>query len=258
MALLEVKGITKYFGGLAAVRDVTFAVNGGEVVGLIGPNGAGKTTLFNVISGVYRPTAGKILYQGHDIIGMPFHKIASLGLVRTFQITNLFKDMTVFENVLVSTHRASGSAFLGSLLRTPAEKRRSKWAYERAHETVEFVGLSENKDQVASSLPYGHQRVLSVAVALAANPKLLLLDEPMAGMNPTEAMTMVNDLRRIRDTGITLIVVEHNMTALMALAERIVVLNFGQKLAEGRPEEVRQNKDVIEAYLGMETSMRAI
>ena len=253
MSLLDIQSVSKHFGGLAAVRDVSLSVQEGEIIGLIGPNGAGKTTLFNLISGVYQPDSGKIVYHGRDITNLPLHQTASMGLVRTFQLTNLFMELTVFENVLIGTYRPAGFSLLGALFGTPADQRQATRARERTAEILAFMRLTDLRDVPARFLPYGHQKALSVAVALATDPTLLLLDEPMAGLNDAETRMMMDDLRRIRDTGLSMIVVEHNMTAVMSLADRIVVLNFGEKLAEGSSDEVRKNKDVIEAYLGSES-----
>jgi branched-chain amino acid transport system ATP-binding protein len=248
--LLDVRGVSKRFGGLAAVREVSLSVEEGEIVGLIGPNGAGKTTLFNLISGVYHPDRGQILYRSRDITRLPLHATAALGLVRTFQLSSLFMDLTVFENVLIAAYRPAGFNLSLALFGTGADRKQAAWAREKAAATLDFMRLTELRDATARVLPYGHQKSLSVAVALACNPAMLLLDEPMAGLNDTETRMMMDDLRRIRATGLSMIVVEHNMTAVMALSDRIAVLNFGEKLAEGGSDEVRRNPQVIAAYLG--------
>jgi len=250
--LLEVRGVTKRFGGLIAVRDVNLSVNDGEIVGLIGPNGAGKTTLFNVISGVYHPDAGGISFRDQDITRLSLQATASLGLVRTFQLSSLFMDMTVFENTLIGTYRPAGYHLLSALLGTRTDRRQAAWAQQKAAEALEFMRLTHLSTTPVRGLPYGHQKSLSVAVALASDPSLLLLDEPMAGLNDTETRVMMEDLRRIRAAGLSMVIVEHNMTAVMAVSDRIAVLNFGQKIAEGSSDEVRANKDVVEAYLGSE------
>src|SRR5262245_37710025 len=247
MPLLETRGLTKRFGGLAAVNQVDLAVNPGEIVGLIGPNGAGKTTCFNLLSGFLRPTAGSIRFEGHDITGWRPHQATARGLVRTFQHTTLFQDMTVLENVLLGLHLSSRLG-LGQVLF-------SRRAYppdevDRARAVLALTGLGPTERQLARNLPHGHQRVLGIAMALAARPTLLLLDEPVTGMNLEESGRVMSLVKAIRDRGTTILLVEHNMKAVMGTCERIIVLNFGQKLAEGTPSEVSTSPDVIHAYLG--------
>ena len=248
MALLKIDSLTKRFGGLAAVDDLGFAVEEGEIRGLIGPNGAGKTTTFNVITGFYRPTAGKVVYRGEDISGLSTNQIAKRGLVRTFQHTTLFQEFTVFKNVLVGCHLHTRVNLLGAVLGTggPAERQ----IEDKAAEILSFMGLDARRDELASELPHGLQRVLGVAVALAADPKLLLLDEPFTGMNPEETRQMMELVRRVRERGVTLLLVEHDMQAVMGLCDRITVLNFGRLLVEGLPAEIRAHPEVIKAYLG--------
>ena len=247
MPILETRGLSKQYGGLAAVSDVDLHVDEGEIVGLIGPNGAGKTTCFNLLSGFVRPTRGTVTFAGDDITGLRPHHVAARGLVRTFQLTTLFHDMTVLESVLLGLHlhvrtRVS-RLFFQRHTYSPAE-------IAQAREVVDFAGLTLVAEQLARNLPHGHQRVLGIAMALATRPRLLLLDEPVAGMSQAESARVMRLVRTIRDRGTTVLLVEHNMKAVMGTCERIVVLNFGQKLTEGTPAEVGNNPAVIEAYLG--------
>jgi branched-chain amino acid transport system ATP-binding protein len=247
MPLLETRDLTRHFGGLAAVNHVDLTVEKGEIVGLIGPNGAGKTTCFNLLSGFLRPSAGSIVFDGEDITGLRPHQIAARGLVRTFQLTTLFQEMTALQNVLLGLHLHSGTG-----LRQLLFSRRDFPADEvaRGREALEFTGLAAHADQPTKNLPHGHQRVLGIAMALAARPRLLLLDEPVTGMNLDESGRVMDLVKTIRGHGTTILLVEHNMKAVMGTCERIVVLNFGQKLAEGTPGEVSTSRDVIQAYLG--------
>jgi len=231
MGLLDVNAVTKRFGGLSAVNDLTFSVEEGTVHGLIGPNGAGKTTTYNVISGFYAPS-----------------DIAELGLVRTFQQTTVFQEFTVMDNLRVSCHLEARAGLFRTML--GLNRREEAVADERSRELLDFFGLLDKKDELASNLTHGQQRALGMAVALAARPKLLLLDEPFTGMNPEETRAMMELVRKVRDAGVTVLLVEHDMQAVMGLCERISVLNFGELLAEGTPQEIRQNPDVIKAYLG--------
>jgi branched-chain amino acid transport system ATP-binding protein len=246
--LLETHGLTRHFGGLAAVNHVDLTVEEGEIVGLIGPNGAGKTTFFNLLSGFIRPTAGTIRFDGQDLTRLRPHQVVKRGLVRTFQLTTLFQEMTALENVLLGLHLYSrtglGQVLFSRRMFPPDEVARSR-------EVLEFTGLASHADQLAKNLPHGHQRVLGIAMALAARPRLLLLDEPVTGMNLDESGRVMALVKTIRDRGATILLVEHNMKAVMGTCERIVVLNFGQTLAEGTPAQVSTNAKVIEAYLGV-------
>jgi branched-chain amino acid transport system ATP-binding protein len=247
-ALLELDRVSKRFGGLTAVRDLSFRVEEGEIRGLIGPNGAGKTTTFNVISGFYRPTSGSIRYRGRTISGLGASRIAEDGLVRTFQSTTLFHELTVFENMLVGCHLQARTGLFAALFGLDGPRRRA--AEARALQVLRFLGLEQRRDDVAANLPHGLQKALGLGIALAGEPKLLLLDEPFAGMNSEETRTMMGLVRRIREEGVTILLVEHDMQAVMGLCDRITVLNFGVLLAEGSPQEIRAHPEVVEAYLG--------
>ena len=248
MVLLEVNSITKRFGGLVALDNVSFSIEEGEIRGLIGPNGAGKSVMFKTISGFYQPTKGQILYRGEDITGRGASAIAERGLVRTFQETTLFQEFTVYQNVLVGCHLRARSNLFTALLRRDRRKQRD--AEAKTFEVLEFMGLMDRKDQLALNLPLGSQRALAVAIALAAEPKLLLLDEPFAGMNPEETSQMMLMVQKVHESGVSIILVEHDMKAVMGICQKLMVLNFGQLLAEGSPEEIRSNEEVIKAYLG--------
>lgn len=248
MALLEVKNVTKQFGGLTALNDVSFSVEKGEIRGLIGPNGAGKSTMFKNIAGFYTPTKGEILYEGQNIAGNHPCKVSGMGLVRTFQETTLFDEMSVFENALVGCHMTAKTNLFSAIL--GSDRQRQKIAAEKTMEVLEFMGLADRKDQLASELPLGSQRALAMAVSLNADPKVLLMDEPFAGMNPEETNHMMDLTRKLQDKGITIVLVEHDMKAVMGLCGYLTVLCFGSLLAEGTPEEIRNNEKVIQAYLG--------
>ncbi len=251
MALLELTGIGKNFGGLAALGGVDLTVEEGEILGLIGPNGAGKTTLFNVISGVLPASAGRIVYDGTDITRWSLHRIARHGLVRTFQQTELFMEMTVLENVQVSARAHSGISFRRMSSREAARRM-------SVHEIVELVGLSDLADEQAENLPHGYRRALGIALALAAAPSLLLLDEPLTGMDAGETEAMVSTIERIRARDTTVMLVEHNMRAVMRCCDRIAVLDFGKLIAEGPPQQIQNDPRVIDAYLGADEDIHGI
>ena len=248
MPVLEINNVTKQFGGLMALDDVSFQVEEGEIRGLIGPNGAGKSTMFKNIAGFYEPTSGNIVYRGVNIGGKQPHTIAEMGIVRTFQETTLFQELSVFENALIGTHIKSKTNVFSAVLGLDRAKQQA--ASDKVMDVLEFMGLVERRDQLASELPLGSQRALALAIALVSEPKMMLMDEPFAGMNAEETNHMMDLTRRVRESGITIVLVEHDMKAVMGLCNYLTVLNFGKLLAEGTPDEIRNNDRVIEAYLG--------
>lgn len=250
--LLEMDQIVLRFGGLTALNDVSFGVKRGEILGLIGPNGAGKTTCFNVMTGVYRPTSGNVRFDGNEIRRQSKNKITQMGIARTFQNIRLFSEMTALENVVVGTDARHKTSVLGALVRTPRHFAEERSAVDRAMALLRFVGIADRAAEKARNLPYGYQRRLEIARALATEPKLLCLDEPAAGFNPAEKDELIELIKQVRDEGYTVLLIEHDMRLVMSVCDRIVVLEFGNKIAEGKPEEIRNNPAVIAAYLGEE------
>ena len=251
MALLEAKNVSKIFGGLVAVDSMNYIINQGSVCSIIGPNGAGKTTFFNTLTGIYRPEHGQIMFNEHAVVGRRPDQITSLGIARTFQNIRLFGSLTVTENILVGMHPLLRQSPWGALLRSAGFKGEENGAYEKAHNLLEFVGLGGAGDELSRNLPYGGQRRVEIARALASSPRLLLLDEPTAGMNPAETSEAIALFRRVRDElGITILPIEHDMNVVMEISEHITVMDYGKKIAEGTPREIRTNPQVIEAYLG--------
>lgn len=248
--MLELSGITQVFGGVTALKDVSFCINQGEITGVIGPNGAGKTTLFNIVTGIYSQTSGKILFEGKDISRLPAEQLAKRGMVRTFQNIELFGKMTVLENVMVGLHSRSKSGLFACSFKAPwtiSEERRIR---QEAMHWLDFAGITDLADVVAGNLPFGRGRMLEIARAMACKPRLILMDEPAAGLNSQETLGLAELIRKIRDMGVTVVLVEHDMDLVMDICDRIVVLNLGQKLAEGTPREIQDNQEVIAAYLG--------
>lgn len=248
--MLEMSGISQLFGGVTALKDVSFVAGKGDITGVIGPNGAGKTTLFNVISGIYSQTSGSITLDGRDVSGFPPEQLARLGMVRTFQNIELFNAMTVRENVMVACHTRSSSGLLACSLKMPWTLREEKRIRNESERWMEFTGIGDLADVSAGNLPFGKGRLLEIARALALEPRIILMDEPAAGLNSRETQALAQLIRRIRDLGITILLVEHDMDLVMEICDRIVVLNLGMKLAEGTPREIQENHEVIAAYLG--------
>ncbi|NTW86286.1 MAG: ABC transporter ATP-binding protein [Holophagaceae bacterium] len=248
--MLSIRGIGKHFGGLQVLHDVSIEVPGGAIFALIGPNGAGKTTVFNLVTGLLRPSAGAISFQGQELAGIAPHKITRLGIARTFQNIRIFPDMTLLQNVMVGRHHLTNYSGLAALFATPSFREVERRSRERALELLSWVKLDHKAESTADNLSYGEQRKLEFARALATEPKLLLLDEPVAGMNPSEKAVLMEEIRNIRDRGYGVFLIEHDMRFVMNLCDRVAVLNFGRIIAEGAPDEIRNSPEVIEAYLG--------
>lgn len=250
--VLEIDALTLQFGGLTALDDVTFHIEEGEILGLIGPNGAGKTTCFNAVTGIYRPTSGDIRFEGTSIAGHKRFQITQLGVARTFQNIRLFRSMTALENVLVGADAKHSTGMASALFRLPKHRREEREGHDRAMELLAFMGLQKRADELAANLSYGDQRRLEIARAMATEPKLICLDEPAAGFNPAEKAQLMDLIKRVRDQGYTVLLIEHDMKLVMGVTDRIVVLEFGRKIAEGTPAEIRDNPAVIAAYLGVD------
>ena len=255
--VLSIEHVAVRFGGLLAISDMTFSVREGQIVGLIGPNGAGKTTAFNVITGFLQQTSGDVRYRSISLSGLKAHEIAKLGLVRTFQRTSVFQERSVFQNVLTALHCQGQSRLWDILLRTPREVASERALAEQTSHVLHFVGLTHRAHEAAGALPYGEQRLVGVALALAVKPSMLLLDEPVSGMNPAETARFVGLLEKIRELGVTILLVEHDMKMVMGVCDNVVVLNYGRIIAEGPPAEIQKNPEVVRAYLGEGKKKRA-
>lgn len=250
-SLLRVGNVTMQFGGVTALSDVSLHIDKGEILGLIGPNGAGKTTLFNVVTGVYTPTSGSVTFDGKSIVGNKRFEITRSGIARTFQNIRLFQEMSALENVMVGVDAHHKSSVVGAIVRTPRNRREEAHARERGMELLSFMGIADYAEVAARNLPYGYQRRLEIARALGTEPRLLCLDEPAAGFNPAEKQELNELIFKIRDQGYTVLLIEHDMKVVMGVSDRVAVLDFGRKIADGKPEVVRENPDVIAAYLGV-------